>query len=165
VVVGAGAFLSLLHTADTRYGEVVPDGEPQPVSVPAGERAMVMIPTPANRDSWTCRVTDALGEPVPTSAGGSVSFSNESAGWESLLTFETAASGRGREVTVHVACRTTDLNLEGDAGNVLVIKAPRVGAIVAWVALVVLGPVLLGGLALVWTVILVVLQVVRRTGA
>ncbi len=166
VIVGAGAFVSLLHTADHRYGEVAADGEPHAVSLPTTHRAMLMVPTLGNKDDWTCRLTDAEGGPVPTSTGGgTVSFSSESAGWQSLLMFDPADVGSGTTVTVHVACRTSDVDVEGNGGTVLLVRAPEVGALVVRIGLMVGGPLVLGGAAFVWLIALVVLQVVRRSGA
>jgi hypothetical protein len=73
--------------------------------------------------------------------------------------------GDASRVRVYVACRTSDVDIDGNTGTVLVAKAPHGGTLVAIVALMVLGPILLGGAALVWLVVLVVLHVVRRTGA
>jgi hypothetical protein len=166
VIIGAGAIASLLHTNDARYGEVRADGEPHAISIPTKDRAMLMIPSlMSSRDAWTCKVTDSRGAALPTRTGGTVSFSDESEGWQSLLTFDPADAGTGRTVTVYVACRTSDVDIDGAAGNVLVIKEPRVGAIVARVLALILGPLILGGAAFIWFIVLVVLQVTRRTGA
>jgi hypothetical protein len=98
---------------------------------------------------------------VPTSTGnGSFSFTNESSSWESLLSFDPADAGQGRTATVHVACRTSGVT-SGD--TVLVVEAPRVGALFARVGLMVMGPLLLGGAGFVWLLVLIVLHVVRRT--
>ena len=161
VVVGVGAFVSTMHEVSTRYAEVRADGEPHAVSIPTEDRAMLMIPTSVNRSEWDCRVTDDRGAALPTTdRGGDVSFSNEASSWESLLTFDPADAGGGRDVTVYVACRVAD----GDSTRtVLLTKAPEVSALVARVAVMVLGPLALGGAAFVWFVVLVVLQVVRRS--
>ena len=161
--VGVGGFLSTMHEVSTRYGEVLADGEPHSVSLPTGDRAMVMVPTSGNRDDWDCRVTDDQGLALSTTdKGGNVSFGNEASSWESLLTFDPADAGDGSTATVVVACR----NVEGVSGrSVLVTKAPMASAVVARIAVMVLGPLVLGGAALTWLVLLVVLQVVRRTEA
>ncbi|GAA1914377.1 hypothetical protein [Nocardioides marmoribigeumensis] len=170
VVVGAGAFVSLLHTVDTRYGEVRPDGEPHAISVPTAHRVVVMVPTLGNTGDWTCRVTDSQGRAVTTSdpSGTFTLGGGEASGWQSLLTFDPAdvdGVGDTSKVRVYVACRTSGVDIDGNSGTVLVAKAPQSGTLVALVALMVLGPILLGGAALVWLVVLVVLQVVRRSGA
>ena len=89
---------------------------------------------------------------------GSFSFGTEASEWESQVAFDAPAADT-EEVTVEVACRASDSRSE----TVLVTKAPDAGATVARVALMVLGPLLLGGIAFTWLVVLVVLQVVRRT--
>ena len=163
VAVGIGALLSTLDEVDERYAEVRADGEPHAVTVPTGDRAMLMNPTTVNPGDLDCRVTDESGGPLSSSAQrGQVSFGGEAASWESLLTFDPADAGEGGSVTVHVSCRAA----EGvDDATVLVAKAPEVAAIVTRVAAMVLGPLALGGAAFAWTVVLVVLQVVRRTVA
>jgi hypothetical protein len=162
MVVGAGAFLTLVGTVDTRYGEVRPDGEPHAVVVPTGQRVAVMVPADGNRTDWTCRVADSEGRPVPTTdpSGTLTLGGGESSSWESLATFALSDVDDAEEVTVYVACRTT---AETD-GSVLVAKAPRGGVMVAIIAIMVLGPILLGGAAVLWLVVLTVLHVVRRTG-
>jgi hypothetical protein len=160
-VVGVGAFVSTMHEISTRYGEVRADGEPHALSVPREDRAMLMIPTSVNRTSWDCRVTDDSGATLPTTdRGGNVSFANEASSWESLLTFDPGDAGDGPEVTVYVACRSADADT---SQTVLLTKAPEVSAMVARVAVMILGPLALGGAAFVWFVVLVVLQVVRRS--
>ena len=166
VAVGIGALLSTLDEVDERYAEVRVDGEPHAVTVPTGDRAMLMNPTSVNPDDLDCGVTDERGAPLSSTAQqGQVSFGSEAASWESLLTFDPADAGEGGSVTVYVACRVADGSTGVDGDTVLVAKAPEVAAIVARVAAMVLGPLALGGAAFAWTVVLVVLQVVRRTGA
>lgn len=162
VLVGGGAFVATLSEIDTRYGEVPADGEPHEVSVPAGQRALVMTSANVNRFEWECRVTDEQGTELQTDRpNGTVSLGSESASWESQLAFDAPAAAGGDEVTVDVACRA-----EGETGHtVLVTKAPTAGAMVVRIGLMVLGPIVLGGIGFVWFVILLVLQVVRRSEA
>jgi hypothetical protein len=117
---------------------------------------------------WRCRVTNDEGRSLSTREnGGSFTFSNEDGSWQSLLTFDpadaaTRTSGVPKAVTVYVACNRLG---DGPGQTVRVVKAPEVAAVIARVAAMILGPLVLGGAAFVWLVVLVVLQVTRRTGA
>ncbi len=168
IAVGVGGFLSTLHEVGGTYDEFRPDGEPHAVSVPTADRAMLMVPEGVDRLEWRCRVTDDEGRALSTrESGGSFSFSNDRGSWESLLTFDPADAATGTDevpasVTVVVECSRLG---DGPGDTVRVTKAPQVAAIVGRVALTVLGPLALGGAAFAWMIVLVVLQVVRRTGA
>lgn len=163
VIVGAGAFVSMLHTLDVRYGEVRADGEPHAISIPTKDRAMLMVSTRGNAGDWTCRVTDEEGRSLVTSAKpGNVSFSNEASSWQSLLTFDPSAAGSGDQATVYVSCRAATTT---PADTVLLAKSPKGSAIVIRVLAMILGPLILGGAAFVSFIVLVILQVTRRTGA
>lgn len=161
VVVGGGAFVATLAELDTRYGEVRADGEPHEVEVPAGQRVTVMTPSTVPHYGWECTVTDSRGADLGAETSyGKLSFGNESSDWESQVTFD-APRADTEQVTVDVACRNPDSR----ADTVLVSKAPTTADMVSRIAMMILGPLVFGGIAFVWFVVLVILQVVRRSEA
>lgn len=158
LLVLAGAIFSvmLLRTVDevTQVDARVPvDGAPHRVTVPAdGER---MLFADASAGAAPCRVTDSRGREIAQrDVLGDLSMTRDGQDWSGLTRFDP---GDG---TIVVTCPRAP---GAPATEVLVTPAHDVSSVVIRVVVTIVVPMILGGIALLWALIIGILMLTRRS--